>query len=71
MFEAGALAKELSVSKVSLLLFDELSPTDIQGPLSQFQTSIFSKNEIKKLVVSLNESLEEQALDTSVLDEIF
>lgn len=71
MFEAGALTKALSVSKVTPLLFDELSPLDIQGPLSQFQASIFSKNEIKKLVVSLNKSLEEQALDASVLDETF
>lgn len=71
MFEAGALTKALTVSKVTPLLFDGLSPTDIQGPLSQFQASIFSKSEIKKLVLSLNKSLEDKALEAPVLDEAF
>lgn len=69
MFEAGALTKALSASKVTPLLFDGLSPTDIQGPLSQFQSAIFSKKEIKKLIHSLNKSLGESALDAGMVDE--
>jgi len=71
MFEAGALTKALTVAKVTPLLFDGLSPTDVQGPLSQFQSAVFSKGEIKKLILSLNKSLGASALDEPVLNESF
>lgn len=69
MFEAGALSKALTTSKVTPLLFDKLSPTDIQGPLSQFQSATFSQNDITKLIHSLNNSLETSKLDGGLLDE--
>jgi len=67
MFEAGALAKALNVSKVTPLLFEGLKPTDIAGPLAQFQAAVFSKSEIIKLVESLNESLGDKSINSITL----
>src|SRR5580704_6319798 len=41
LFEAGALAKNLEKSKVCPLLFG-VEPTDVKGPLVQFQAAKFN-----------------------------
>ena len=56
MFEAGALSKKLEESKVCPILFG-LEPSDIKGPLVQFQASKFSKQEIKKVVTMINQEV--------------
>ena len=56
MFEAGALSKKLDKSKVIPVLFN-IEPTDLKGPLTQFQCAKFSKNEIKKIIRTINNEL--------------
>ncbi|MCL2873371.1 MAG: toll/interleukin-1 receptor domain-containing protein [Defluviitaleaceae bacterium] len=68
LFEAGALSKAMDKALVVPMLFG-LKPSDLTGsPLLQFQTVIFSKNEVKKLIVTLNDKIEKR-IDS--LDEIF
>lgn len=70
MFEAGAISKNIDKSKVCPILFD-VEPTDITGPLVQFQACKFEKAEIKKLIKMINGGLSEGGLATDVLDSVF
>lgn len=70
MFEAGALAKSVERSRVVPILFG-VSPSDLQGPLLQFQAAIFGKEEMRKLMNMINKSLGESALDIHVLEAVF
>lgn len=70
MFEAGALSKNIEKSKVVPLLFG-IEPSEIQGPLVQFQAAKFSKGEMKKVVKMINKELGETALLPDVLDNVF
>lgn len=53
-FEAGALSKSLD-SHTSTLMIDVVT-SDVQGPLSRFQTTRFEKNDFYQLVHSINDS---------------
>ncbi|ALM66698.1 toll/interleukin-1 receptor domain-containing protein [Vibrio parahaemolyticus] len=70
MFEAGALSKSFDSSAVCPILFG-VTPTDIKGPLVQFQCSEFGKQEMLKLLKSINEHLGEQKLEEKTLSSIF
>ncbi|WP_316366112.1 TIR domain-containing protein [Candidatus Thiodiazotropha sp. CDECU1] len=70
MFEAGALSKKVGASRVCPLLF-EIEPTDLRGPLSQFQGANFSKEDIWQLISDLNEELDEESLPHDVLRKLF
>lgn len=70
MFEAGALSKKLDASKLCPILFD-IENTDLQGPLTQFQTTIFAREEIYKLVEALNAGLADRKLTPPVLEKAF
>ena len=70
LFEAGALAKNLDRSKVCPLLFGGMEPTDVKGPLVQFQAAQFSKEEIKRVVKMINGELAEAALSPDVLEGV-
>jgi len=70
MFEAGALSKNLVKSKVCPLLFG-IEPSDIKGPLVQFQAAKFSKKEMKKVIKMMNEELDSSSLDNDVIDSVF
>jgi hypothetical protein len=70
MFEAGALSKNLERSRVCPILFG-LEPTDLEMPLLQFQACVFSRDEIRKLLLMINEALGEQALSAAVIEESF
>jgi hypothetical protein len=65
-FEAGALSKTVrEQSRVCTVLLDGLRPSDISGPLSNFQhTNGLSRDEIQKLVVDLA-----NAIDANVAEE--
>jgi TIR domain-containing protein len=56
-FEAGALSKTLDVRVAPLLI--DLEPGDFQGPLTQFQTTSFTAEDILDLVRSINSSSSE------------
>ena len=70
LFEAGALSKKLEESKVCPLLFG-IEPTDIQGPLEQFQCTIFDREDVYRVVNTVNSELGENALASDVLDNVF
>ena len=46
-FEAGALSKTMEKSFVTPFLFD-IKRSEVQGPILQFQSTIFQKEDIKK-----------------------
>lgn len=70
LFEAGALSKKLEKSKVCPLLID-LSHSDIEGPLVQFQATSINKEDISKLLRSINQSLDDKGLGEKQLEETF
>lgn len=70
LFEAGALAKGLADTRVCTLLVD-LTPTDIQPPLSMFNATIPNKEGIWTLVRQVNVGLKERALDEETLETAF
>ena len=72
LFEAGALSKNLDRSKVCPLLFGDIEPTDIKGPLEQFQAAKFGKAEVKRVLKMVNTEMGgEMALGSDVLDSVF
>ncbi len=70
MFEAGALSKSLDKAHVCPVLFG-IHNTDLAGPLKQFQTTEFNKEDFKKLVTVINNKMEENKLVPKVLDSVF
>ena len=70
MFEAGALSKSMDMARVCPILFG-VEPTDLAGPLVQFQAAPFSKEEIHKVIKTVNSQLGETSLDSNVLDSVF
>lgn len=69
LFEAGALSK-LEKSKVAPFLLD-LKPTDVTGPLAQFQATEFSHDDCFQLFTSLNRSMGVRSIDPGVLADVF
>lgn len=70
MFEAGALSKSMDKARVCPMLFG-VEPTDLAGPLVQFQAAPFSKDEVHKVIKTINAQLGESALQPSVVDSVF
>jgi len=70
LFEAGALSKALGESRVCPLLLG-MQASELDGPLSQFQATTFGKDEILRLLRSLNEQLGDQQLEADVLSNSF
>lgn len=52
-FEAGAVAKAIEGTHVCTYLY-KLTPTDISGPLSEFQHTIGNEEDTKNLITTLN-----------------
>ena len=70
LFEAGALSKKLEKTHVCPLLFG-VKPTDLAGPLRQFQATSFEMNDFRKLVNLINECLGDRKLPQKTLDAVF
>jgi hypothetical protein len=70
MFEAGALSKQMEKSRICPILFG-IDNTDLMGPLVQFQTTSFNKEDMEKLVKTINSACGEQKLEESVLNGVF
>ena len=68
-FEAGALSKTLGKTFVCPYLFD-LEPTDLKGPLVQFNAAKANKEETKKLVLTMNDS-QKLPLDKATIEESY
>lgn len=70
LFEAGALAKGLSNSRVCTFLVD-LEPSDVRDPLAQFNHTQPNEQDMRKLARTLNRALGEHTLDDAVLTDAF
>lgn len=69
-FEAGALSKTIESTNVAPFLFD-IKKSDVEGPLVQFQLTIYEKEDVRKLISSINKASDGLKLDQSKLDIIF
>ena len=70
LFEAGALSKMMDKSYVCPFVFD-LKRVEIKGPILQFQSTIFEKDDVKKLIQSLNKACNDSALKEDLLLKAF
>lgn len=70
MFEAGAISTALDNTRVCPIIFD-LEPTDLQGPLAQFQITKFIKKDIQQLFETINSLAEGNKLDDAVAKGVF
>ena len=70
LFEAGALSK-LKSAQVCSLLFGDLRNADVEGPLSNFQSTIFNKSDFLKLIQSINSKLGKGRLEDQRLKTMF
>lgn len=69
-FEAGALSKTIDNTYVAPLLFD-VKPSELKGsPISQFQATSFSKEDMKRLIETLNNATG-SSLNPTRLDKAF
>lgn len=70
LFEAGALSKTLDKTYLCPYLF-QVEPTDIKGPLIQFQATKANKDDTKKLIHTINQALGDIKISKEKLDEAF
>lgn len=71
LFEAGALSKMMEKGAVCPFLFDLKMAEIKEGPILQFQTTVYEKEDIKKLLISLNKSCGETGLKEDLLLKSF
>ncbi len=69
-FEAGALSKSFEKSHVSPFLFG-IKRSEVKGPTLQFQSTIYEKKDVHKLINSINSACEIGALEETRLDDVF
>jgi hypothetical protein len=69
-FEAGSLSKIIDRSRLVPILF-KLEPSDVQGPLTQFQMVNFGQDEMYRLLQSVNNAGEERKLEEGRLEKAF
>ncbi len=67
-FEAGAIAKTMN-SRVYVLLID-INPSEVTGPLLQFQTACLEKDDLLKVVLDINKNTK-QPKEESIITRIF
>jgi hypothetical protein len=70
MFEAGSVSKNLDKAHVCPILFG-IDPADVTGPLAQFQLSRFQKEDVQKLMRTINGKMGAQALNEAKLEMAF
>ena len=69
-FEAGALSKRIGKAHVVPMLFS-LTPASLSGPLANFNAVLSSKEELRKLINTLNAKLGENGLPEIRLSRAF
>lgn len=73
LFEAGALSKTKD-SLVCAFLLDDIPSTYIKPPLAMFQHTKFDKQDVRKLVHTINQAVRdtgEHSLDDAIIDRVF
>lgn len=69
-FEAGALSKTMDKSFVSPFLFD-IKRSEVSGPILQFQSTVFERVDLLKLVKTLNRACGDEKLTDERLEKAF
>ena len=69
-FEAGAIAKSVEEGRVVPILFG-LKHSDVQQPLSMFQSALFEKEDIFRVVKSINGAAGPDAREERQLKTVF
>jgi len=70
LFETGAISKIVSESNVATFLIN-LNPSDVQEPLSMYQATKFEKDDVFKLLKSINNNMKESGLKPEILKNVF
>jgi hypothetical protein len=70
LFEAGALSKQQKSSHVCTFLFD-IEPVNIREPLAQFQATKAQKDDIEKLIQTINRACGDTGLNEGKLRDTF
>jgi hypothetical protein len=70
LFEAGALLSGLSESRVYTFLID-LKSEEVEKPLAEFNHTFPIKEDIFRLLISINNQLKDQKLDEKILEKAF
>lgn len=70
LFEAGALSKMMDKAFVCPFIFD-LKRAEVKGPILQFQSTIFEKEDVKKLLLTLNKACGDSGLKEELLTKTF
>lgn len=70
LFEAGALSKYVDLASVCPFLF-EVEPANLVGPLVQFQATRADRNDVLRLLQTINGCLKQDALSERQLEETF
>ena len=70
LFESGALSKTVEKAFVCTLLIG-MEPSDVSGPLAQFQATKPTKNDLLQLLKTLNKALGGTALKDSQIEATF
>ncbi len=69
-FEAGVISRSLETAHVCPFIFG-LAPKQVTGPLGQFQCTEYAKNDIRKLIDSLNKANPSGPIPTQRLNQTF
>lgn len=70
LFETGALARGISSNRVCTFLIN-LKPSDLDNPLAQFNHTQPTKEDLKKLLASINSELGDRSLKERILEQVF
>ncbi len=72
-YEAGAISKAVDGTKTKLctLLLGGLRPEDVKGPLGMFQATKPEKEDVRKLIHSINRAVGNPPLVENSLDRLF
>ena len=70
LFEAGALSKTLEETYVCPYLFD-VEPTNIKGPIAQFQMTKADKEDTRRLIHTINRALPKDNIPEEKLNAAF
>jgi hypothetical protein len=70
MFEAGAISTVVEKARVCPIVFD-MEPTDVKGPLAQFQATKFIEDDFSKLIFAINSAAGDQKLKDERVRAVF